>query len=196
MPPGRGRAPRVNCRFFDTRRRNPAIDGLSSGGNRIRTFGPAPAKGSSGRCQSETSARKAEPLKVQARDGDACPERLPVACPFAEGPRVRIRLPPAQSQERTYGALERFPTEWLTIRRAHPARQDDEHCSKPSPPVRQIPRVAPSPATILLDEVVHPIKRRTADALGRAHRLVAAGYLACGFEHVLRFGCSKSLGRY
>ena len=31
-------------------------------GNRIRTIGPAPAKGSSGRCQSETAARKADPL--------------------------------------------------------------------------------------------------------------------------------------
>jgi hypothetical protein len=35
---------------------------LPVGGNRIRTIGPAPAKGSSGRCQSETAARKAEPL--------------------------------------------------------------------------------------------------------------------------------------
>ena len=35
---------------------------LAAGGNRIRTIGPAPAKGSSGRCQSETAARKAEPL--------------------------------------------------------------------------------------------------------------------------------------
>jgi hypothetical protein len=35
---------------------------LIGGGNRIQTIGPAPAKGSSGRCQSETAARKAEPL--------------------------------------------------------------------------------------------------------------------------------------
>ena len=37
-------------------------NGLAAGGNRIRTFGPAPAKGSSGRSQSETAALKAEPL--------------------------------------------------------------------------------------------------------------------------------------
>ena len=35
---------------------------LAAGGNRIQIIGPAPAKGSSGRCQSETAARKAEPL--------------------------------------------------------------------------------------------------------------------------------------
>ena len=37
-------------------------------------------------------------LQVQARDGNACLEWLPIAFPFAEGPRVRIRLPPAVSQ--------------------------------------------------------------------------------------------------
>jgi hypothetical protein len=40
----------------------PMVCRLSAGGNRVRTIGPAPAKGSSGRCQSETAARKAEPL--------------------------------------------------------------------------------------------------------------------------------------
>jgi hypothetical protein len=54
---------------------------LCAGGNRIRTIVPAPAKGSSGRCQSETAARKAlimlaglrslpsEPLEAAAIDG-------------------------------------------------------------------------------------------------------------------------------
>jgi hypothetical protein len=36
-------------------------------------------------------------LQVQAGDGNACLEWLPIAFPFAEGPRVRIRLPPAAS---------------------------------------------------------------------------------------------------
>ena len=45
VPPGRARAPRGNCRLFDTGRRNPARDGLSAGGNRIRTIGPALVKG-------------------------------------------------------------------------------------------------------------------------------------------------------
>ena len=39
---------------------------LSAGGNRIRTISPAPAKGSSGRCQSETAARLAEPPRPRA----------------------------------------------------------------------------------------------------------------------------------
>jgi hypothetical protein len=37
-------------------------------------------------------------LQVQVRNGNACLEWLPTALPFAEGPRVRIRLPPAVSQ--------------------------------------------------------------------------------------------------
>src|SRR5262249_1763502 len=40
-------------------------------------------------------------LQVPVRNGDACLEWLPIAFSFAEGPRVRIRLPPAASQERT-----------------------------------------------------------------------------------------------
>jgi hypothetical protein len=40
-------------------------------------------------------------LQVQVRNGNACLEWLTTAFPFAEGPRVRIRLPPAASQRRT-----------------------------------------------------------------------------------------------
>jgi len=40
-------------------------------------------------------------FQVQVRDCNACLERLPIACPFAEGPRVPIRLAPAPSQQRT-----------------------------------------------------------------------------------------------
>jgi hypothetical protein len=57
---------------------------------------PAPAKGSSGRCQSEKEARRSH-LQVQIRNGNARLEWLPIAFSFAEGPRVRIRLPPAVS---------------------------------------------------------------------------------------------------
>ena len=42
------RAPRGNCRLFDTARRNLARDGLSAGGRRIRTIGPARGKGGRG----------------------------------------------------------------------------------------------------------------------------------------------------
>jgi hypothetical protein len=61
-PPPPPRTPAGKARLLDAGGRNPARHGLSAGGNRIRTIGPAPAKGSSGRCQSETAARKAEPL--------------------------------------------------------------------------------------------------------------------------------------
>src|SRR5207249_3266596 len=37
-------------------------------------------------------------LQVQVRNGNACREWLPTGFPFAEGPRVRIRLPPAESR--------------------------------------------------------------------------------------------------
>jgi hypothetical protein len=37
-------------------------------------------------------------LQVQVRNGNACLEWLPIAFPFAEGPRVRILLPPADGQ--------------------------------------------------------------------------------------------------
>jgi hypothetical protein len=40
-------------------------------------------------------------LQVRVRNGNACLEWLPIAFTFAEGPRVRISLPPAESQERT-----------------------------------------------------------------------------------------------
>src|SRR6266478_5959964 len=40
-------------------------------------------------------------LQVQVRNDNACLEWLPTAFPFAEGPRVRIRLPPALSLLRT-----------------------------------------------------------------------------------------------
>jgi len=33
-------------------------------------------------------------VQVQVRDGNSCLEWLPIAFPFAEGPRVRIRFPP------------------------------------------------------------------------------------------------------
>src|SRR5262249_10261922 len=57
----------------------------------------APATGSSGRLQSETATRRRSHLQVQVRNGNACLEWLPTAFPFAEGPRVRIRLTPAAS---------------------------------------------------------------------------------------------------
>ena len=41
VPPGRARAPRGNCRLFDTGKRNPARDGLFAGGSWIRTVGSA-----------------------------------------------------------------------------------------------------------------------------------------------------------
>jgi hypothetical protein len=74
------------------------VRGLSAGGNRIRTIGPAPAKGSSGRYQSETAARKAEPLTGSGSKRQCLPGVAAHSFPFAEGPRVRIRLPPPLSR--------------------------------------------------------------------------------------------------
>src|SRR5215813_12471760 len=39
--------------------------------------------------------------RLRPRDGNACLKWLPLAFPFAEGPRVRIRFPPAKSPLRT-----------------------------------------------------------------------------------------------
>jgi hypothetical protein len=47
--------------------------------------------------ESVSAGSRAEPLTGQVRDGDACMEWLPIAFPFTAGPRVRIRLPPAES---------------------------------------------------------------------------------------------------
>jgi hypothetical protein len=56
-------------------------NGPAGGGNRIRTIGPTPAKGSSGRCQSETAARKAEPLTGSGPTAmlawSGCPQPFP-----------------------------------------------------------------------------------------------------------------------
>jgi hypothetical protein len=75
----------------------PMVRRLSGGGNWIRTLGPAPPKGSSGRCQSETAARKAEPLTGSGPKRQCLPRVAAHSLPFAEGPRVRIRLPPPKS---------------------------------------------------------------------------------------------------
>jgi hypothetical protein len=47
---------------------------LTAGRSRIRTIGPAPAKGSSGRCQSAKAARKAEPLTSSGPKRQCLPE--------------------------------------------------------------------------------------------------------------------------
>ena len=51
-------------------------------------------------------------LQVQARDGNACLEWLPIAFPLGVGPRIRIRLPPGKSQAN-------FPTALTRPNRSH-----------------------------------------------------------------------------
>jgi hypothetical protein len=80
--PAPPRTPAGKGRLFDLGGKYPARHGLSAGGKWIRTYGPASAKGSVGRYQSETTARKAGPITGQVRDGDDCLERAP----FAVGP--------------------------------------------------------------------------------------------------------------
>src|SRR6516225_3976229 len=75
------------------------VCGLSGGGNRIRTIGPAPAKALFWALPiGDGGTKRRSHLQVQVRDGDACLEWLRIGFPFAVGPRVRIRLPPAVSQ--------------------------------------------------------------------------------------------------
>src|SRR6516164_7862497 len=77
------------------------VCGLSGGGNRIRTIGPAPAKALFWALPiGDGGTKRRSHLQVQVRDGDACLEWLRIGFPFAVGPRVRIRLPPALSQPR------------------------------------------------------------------------------------------------
>src|SRR5215831_2680230 len=51
----------------------------------IASIGPAPAKGSCGRCNRRGRHERRNHLWVPARGGNACLEWLPIAFPFAEG---------------------------------------------------------------------------------------------------------------
>src|SRR6516164_5458660 len=69
------------------------VCGLSAGGNRIRTIGPAPAKALFWALPIEDGGTKRRShLQVQVRDGDACLEWLRIGFPFAVGPRVGARF--------------------------------------------------------------------------------------------------------
>jgi hypothetical protein len=80
--------------------------GLPAGGNRIRTIGPAPAKGSSGRCQSETAARRAESLKGSGPRQQCLPGMAPHNLSLRGG--TASSNPPSSSAESvanlTFGA--------------------------------------------------------------------------------------------
>jgi len=76
--------------------------------NRIRTIDPLLRKPLLGVADRTRLHERRSHLQVQVRDGDACLEWLPIAFPFAVGPRVRIRLPPAESL-RTIGSAGREP---------------------------------------------------------------------------------------
>src|ERR1700737_5127621 len=80
-------------------------------------------------------------LQVQVRNGNGWLEGLPIAFPFAEGPRVRIRLPPAGSLVRTWlsGAVVKSADKRQALKRSQ---------SRAEPKVRiQLPP-AQSPPTI------------------------------------------------
>src|SRR6516225_5042582 len=66
--------------------------------NRIRTIDPLLRKPLLGVADRTRLHERRSHLQVQVRDGDACLEWLPIAFPFTTGPRVRIRLPPAESR--------------------------------------------------------------------------------------------------
>ena len=71
--------------------KKPHPAGLTAGGRRIRTIGPAPAKALFWALPiGDGGTKRRSHLQVQVRDGDACLEWLSIAFPFAVGPRVRI----------------------------------------------------------------------------------------------------------
>jgi hypothetical protein len=78
---------------------------LSAGRNRIQTNGPAPAKGFWALPIGDGGTKGGATYRFRSENGNACVEWLPTAFPFAEGARVRIRLPPAVSQQ-TFGSSQ------------------------------------------------------------------------------------------
>src|SRR6266478_5817183 len=82
---------------------------LAAGGRRIRTSGPALARGSvgviEGRCRTDRPAWRSLSSGALARRRWSGAGALPTAVPLTAGPKVRIQLPPAESQQRTVLAL-------------------------------------------------------------------------------------------
>jgi CO/xanthine dehydrogenase Mo-binding subunit len=60
-------------------------NGLPAGGNRIRTIGPAPAKGSLGVANRRRRHERRSHLQVQARNGNACLSGCPQPFPSRRG---------------------------------------------------------------------------------------------------------------
>jgi hypothetical protein len=101
------RTPAGKARLFDVRERNPARYRLSAGGNRIRTIGPAVAKGLSAVAEGRRRTDKLDGVvkhQVVSRDDDGQLRASLDGCLFLGGLMVRIRFPPAKSLLRT-----RFP---------------------------------------------------------------------------------------
>ena len=78
---------------------------LRAGGRRIRTSGPALAKGSvgviEGRCRTDRPGWRSLSAGALARRRWSGAGGLPTAVPLTAGPKVRIQLPPAVSPLRT-----------------------------------------------------------------------------------------------
>jgi len=74
---------------------------LTNGGRRIRTSGPALARGSvgviEGRCRTDRPAWRSLSSGALARRRWSGAGALPTAVPLTAGPKVRIQLPPAAS---------------------------------------------------------------------------------------------------
>src|SRR3984893_9208587 len=70
---------------------------LAAGGNRIRTIGPAAAKGSAGRCQSGRRHDQWNHLRSGPRSRGSTWGGPPMAVPFAGGPPNGQRFPPPAS---------------------------------------------------------------------------------------------------
>jgi len=112
VPPGRARARRGNCRLFDAARRNPARDGLSAGGRRIRNSSTAP---------NQQRLASSEMRLIDCRQCDQSSRNLCLGSPDRQEVRVR-RLGPRDEQR--HRALRRHPARPLGWRQLVPRRSE------------------------------------------------------------------------
>ena len=91
-----------------------------------RLLGPAPAKGSSGRCQLETATRKAEPLTGPGPRRRCLLGSFPIAFLFVVGSRVRILLPPSASPANSASAAG-LPISTMPMRRVAELEAERRH---------------------------------------------------------------------
>jgi hypothetical protein len=149
---------------------------LLAGANRIRTAGPGPAKDSAAGRPSRTPARTRNQLRSGPRPRWLPPRGPLKAGSFSVGPRVRIRLPPAASQQTPGPSRD----EWSPcgLQGAAPARRPAAAIAS-DPGLEGHPRTAgAAEATIHTRYCEHRVSPRPARPGGYLNR--APGPLRCG----------------